>query len=1486
MALKDILERTRAIGNSIRQFGQREIPFTSGIAPAIRSFNQSVGAQNLRSPLQSFGRVSSQVAPQLPNLARRDIQNAVNLLPQKAQPMFRGVGDFAAGVIGNSASNTARALGNYSSGLNQALSYQSSPTQRLGGATKSALGVVQGIYNNAPIVTASTIPSGLINSGFRAATAPSGQRLFNAGQGFNEGMNMAKVTKYTDPIISNAVSQASVPNLLTRQLLQRGISGVGNVVENRLIDQLQGTRNISSAPSAADAQALALGGLVAGNEDLLNSFSSNSSRLLNSILKRNPVEENIPVSEVLTDSKGLRFKQLRDRGQFAGRELLDTPAVGGGRIALDGSNPARFPEQAPTGSKVLREGRIIPQGSQAAFGLTGGIEIYRDENGDLKTRYNPVKGALGLALAGILQSSRGSVLGDPEISNRIGQTDSPDSIPRLESQVDSTVQTPTSPTKTLQNQEVESTPSQPSNSYTPIINSLKDKANQLYTKTIDRFNPISQLGKAAGKNQEIQNAMTGYYGATSTADYHIDFELAPILKEGNPKELRDLAIAQRDLELAGRNIKGSTNQSKAQDIIANLESKLGPDGLTKLNTQLDGLYKYQDNLVQKYLVDTGVMSPESFAAMKSQNQKYIPFQRVQDELDGILGFSPGNQAGSVSSNSVIKKIKGSEKEVIDPLESIVANTYKIVALGKRNQVARTIADLKDTLPEVIQPITGKIGNTPHISVFENGQKIDYAVPREVADAAKGMTEDQMGTIVRILAAPTKLFRATATGYNPEFMLPNTARDLQSAFVNVGLNPLGFVQGVASLMNKDEVYQDFLRSGGKVSSVSLDRPEVARKLFDITGEKGLTETRPSRILSILQTMGEYSEQPTRIAAFKQTRDRLVKEGLPLAEAEIQAANAAQESTVNFARRGSETRTVNALYAFLNARVQGTDRLLRSLKNDPKGVGLRMSMVTLAPALATYAWNRSFPSYNDDRVVPENDKRNNFIIMVSDKPVKKLGGAQYIKIPKGEIGKFANPIEEFLSFADGKGGEVGKSLTDVLKSFVPLDNAGDVAPTAVRPLLEDAANRNFFTGYEIVPEYKKSLPAENQDTSYTAPIFRALGDAINQSPARLQNLAEGYGTGFTKILEMATKPVLPGYTTPQNDRGADINQTPVLRRFLGGEKKSQKEALDSARSQQEYLSSQKTMLRNKIRRGEVKEDVGNKKLEDINKQLQDSSNKVKSLRPQSGNPFVQQASAAELKSTPPSGSSSVRPLTKDEKSNFKDAIKYGEPIDDSTLVNYYLGDIKGSKSDTGYKKTLRQRELFSVADKVEKDDNLSRDQKDLILKTIDDEGGINQSQRAYYDIAKQDNALKYEYIREQSQGMDRKTLFSTLMAGREVINGQKLTSDDVLDNLYEDGTLTKEEVKYLKALRWDAGKQQTYLDRDYKVGKSGKSSGTKTRELFGKTLSSLNTAPTKLPSSTSTALSNYQLDSSPRPLSNILSGFEGSRNLLRATQNRKF
>jgi hypothetical protein len=66
--------------------------------------------------------------------------------------------------------------------------------------------------------------------------------------------------------------------------------------------------------------------------------------------------------------------------------------------------------------------------------------------------------------------------------------------------------------------------------------------------------------------------------------------------------------------------------------------------------------------------------------MLKANKDYVPFFRVMDDEAGA-GLGRG-----VKTRNPIKSIKGSERDIIDPIESVIKNTYMYLSLAERNAV--------------------------------------------------------------------------------------------------------------------------------------------------------------------------------------------------------------------------------------------------------------------------------------------------------------------------------------------------------------------------------------------------------------------------------------------------------------------------------------------------------------------------------------------------------------------------------------------------------------------------------------------------------------------------------------------------------------------------------------------------------------------------------------------------------------------------------
>ena len=155
--------------------------------------------------------------------------------------------------------------------------------------------------------------------------------------------------------------------------------------------------------------------------------------------------------------------------------------------------------------------------------------------------------------------------------------------------------------------------------------------------------------------------------------------LKAILKGVDLDGFRAYAASKRALELNARGIESGLDLDAAKTVAKN--------GGKQFEAVRRELIDYQNKLT-KYLKDAGIVSDEGYAAMMDANKEYLPFFRVMDKDTSGAGVGRG-----VRTKNPIKKIEGSERDLIDPLESIIKNTYTYVALAERNAVGHAFVKM-------------------------------------------------------------------------------------------------------------------------------------------------------------------------------------------------------------------------------------------------------------------------------------------------------------------------------------------------------------------------------------------------------------------------------------------------------------------------------------------------------------------------------------------------------------------------------------------------------------------------------------------------------------------------------------------------------------------------------------------------------------------------------------------------------------------------
>lgn len=92
----------------------------------------------------------------------------------------------------------------------------------------------------------------------------------------------------------------------------------------------------------------------------------------------------------------------------------------------------------------------------------------------------------------------------------------------------------------------------------------------------------------------------------------------------------------------------------------------------------------------EHMAEHGLISNELKDKLIAENPNYAPLQRIMDEAENFSGNS--KQLGNLSSQSVVKGLKGSERVVDNPLEATLNNTFRMINEVERNKVARNLAE--------------------------------------------------------------------------------------------------------------------------------------------------------------------------------------------------------------------------------------------------------------------------------------------------------------------------------------------------------------------------------------------------------------------------------------------------------------------------------------------------------------------------------------------------------------------------------------------------------------------------------------------------------------------------------------------------------------------------------------------------------------------------------------------------------------------------
>lgn len=681
------------------------------------------------------------------------------------------------------------------------------------------------------------------------------------------------------------------------------------------------------------------------------------------------------------------------------------------------------------------------------------------------------------------------------------------------------------------------------------------------TKWLDDKNPIKyaveQVEKRSGVKLSLQDnayflsrMFPGWTGKAEAFLQNKPFSYSTLRDIDGVKSLKEIVqsvknwdeftaylTSARALELNARGIETGIDMFAAKATERQLKKKY--------KALADDLYKYQDALLQ-YQKDSGLISMEDYAAIKEANKKYVPFQRV---IEKGTGAALGSKR--LSSKQTIRGIKGSTRDIINPLESIIKNTFETINAVERNRVGQAIAKLstfdksglfveKLPAPKEIVPLSKGINNDSaeayllrgikydrqnEILVYENGKPSLYKVDPDIAKVINGV----QGSVQKIEALNflkffTKVFRAGTTGLNLAFAAKNLIRDNFFAYMSSKANYKPFVESFGNAkiaITKDKAYWEFLKAGGSQSSfVSVDRNALQKNIDDLSGTGYLTKVWNrarevydsagkldykktldninlllDRVLDLPAVISETSELSTRIGEFRNSM-----KNKPWTKENIEKAGYnAREVTLDFAKGGIYGKTINQFKAFFNANLLGLEKAYNIATDKRSAIKALWMLGTLGTltALSNYDWENGQED-QDIREVLQAQKDTNWVLKV-------WGTDTIVRIPKPQQVGFISTMFEQLTtdMLNGLNKQERDEVVDnlfaafVRESGIPTswsDAAQAFSPTMLTPIMENWGNKSMFFGTPIVPATAEGALPEYQYTENTRELTKAISSTL--------------------------------------------------------------------------------------------------------------------------------------------------------------------------------------------------------------------------------------------------------------------------------------------------------------------------------------------------------------------------------------------------------
>jgi hypothetical protein len=417
-------------------------------------------------------------------------------------------------------------------------------------------------------------------------------------------------------------------------------------------------------------------------------------------------------------------------------------------------------------------------------------------------------------------------------------------------------------------------------------------------------------------------------------------------------------------------------------------------------------------------------------------------------------------------------------------------------------------------------------------------------------AILSVNASEADNLIRKFSMVNRFLSMMNTSLNPEFVVGNFSRDLQTAIYNIVgeqtmqggkikdvkritrrvlkdvIPSMGIVyKGMRRYNMKDGTlrsnitgiseadyldFREFMESGAKAdwfyTRPAEEQVQTIQSMVDMANGTFTGNFRKGYegVMNFVEDANSSVENAVRFAAFKAARDELLNSGVDRAEAVATASTLAKNLTVNFNRKGMQGDLLNALYLFYNASVQGTMNFARGLNVfDPGSSRTKQAMVAsmigFGALMAARGEEESEENPDSGRSyyseIPDYIKERNIVIMAEPSEAPKKGASNIYLDKNGK--EYANKAQYYYTIPLPYGYNVfhvaGVKLFEMKNDTISVEKAsGDL----LSAFLGSFSPIGFFPLPTITQPFWELAKNENY---FGSPIYKENFPTGVQSPA---------------------------------------------------------------------------------------------------------------------------------------------------------------------------------------------------------------------------------------------------------------------------------------------------------------------------------------------------------------------------------------------------